>query len=140
MSYKDKNKEREYQKIYKQTHPEIIDRIQKKYTETHRKEINARSNLYSHNHRKQKKENELKRRYGLSITEYNNLLLSQDNRCAICGQFLDLTNPRDICIDHNHQTGVIRGILCHKCNLAIGLLRDNPEYTNNATIYLKRSE
>ena len=140
MPYKDYNKRLEfrkthreeinaYQREYRRTHPEKIKTISKKYTNTHKNEIKIRSKKWS-----------LKTKYGLSITEFDNLLLSQDNRCAICKEPLDLQNPKNVNIDHNHLTGKVRGILCLKCNVAIGLLRDNPEYVYNAYKYLKERD
>ena len=100
---------------------------QTKYRQSHKEELKKRRKIY-----------DLKNKYGLSITEFDDLLLSQNNRCPICGQPLDLQNPFNICIDHSHLTGIVRGILCRNCNLAIGLLRDNPEYLRNAIKYLER--
>jgi len=99
---------------------------QRKYRQTHKEELKKRRKIY-----------DLKNKYGLSITEFDDLLLSENNKCPICGQPLDLLNLKNICIDHNHLTGKVRGILCRKCNLAIGLLRDNPEYLRNAIKYLE---
>lgn len=70
----------------------------------------------------------------------------QDNRCAICGINFDYLNeikkdkvprtgkPR---IDHNHQTGEIRGLLCADCNIVLGCLKDNAFILINATKYLQ---
>lgn len=61
----------------------------------------------------------------LNITEeqYQALLTYQNNQCGACYQ--DLTNLRRS-LDHDHSTGIVRGFLCHKCNLGLGLLRDDP--------------
>lgn len=55
--------------------------------------------------------------------------------CAICHK------PEDIklAVDHCHDTGKIRGLLCKRCNMGIGLLGDSPEITLNATLYLQRA-
>lgn len=57
----------------------------------------------------------LKRRYGLSLADYDILSLKQGNLCAICGAF-----PKQLVIDHNHETGAIRGLLCQWCNSRVG--------------------
>lgn len=75
------------------------------------------------------------KRYGLTIEEYQSLSDSQDGRCAIC-EFKVFDNP--LIVDHCHITKKIRGLLCNKCNIAIGLLRDDPQLVRSALIYLER--
>lgn len=79
-------------------------------------------------------------RHGLGDGRYAALLDDQDGGCAICGT----TEPggsygRNFAIDHCHQTGVVRGLLCSHCNRAIGYLRDNPKLCRAAAEYLERS-
>ena len=62
----------------------------------------------------------------------------QQNRCAICKvkqEELDY----DLVLDHDHVTGRIRGLLCHKCNTGIGLLQDDPDILQNAIDYLNET-
>ena len=75
-------------------------------------------------HRKHsRKKLNLMRRYGLTIEEVDNLLLNQNNRCGCCHKEFD--KKRKFVVDHNHQTGKVRGLLCIKCNIAAGLLEDD---------------
>ena len=75
-------------------------------------------------------------RYGIDNNELKKLLYQQDNKCAICLQSL---KKRSEChVDHDHQTKVIRGILCRNCNTALGLLRDNYENFERGSKYLKK--
>jgi len=63
----------------------------------------------------------LKIKYGLTIQDWDNLFQEQQGRCAICGKHQsELKKP--LCVDHNHETGQIRGLVCYKCNPAIGAL------------------
>lgn len=64
----------------------------------------------------------------------------QANKCAICGCEGGSEDNRGdrLAVDHDHETGVVRGLLCHKCNTAIGLLRDDPEVLRRAADYLDR--
>ena len=82
---------------------------------------------------------EFRRKYGLSLQEYEELLVAQDGDCAICGQ-PETTRLRGrlnlLGVDHDHRTGRVRGLLCRKCNTAIGLLADNPELLSRAVRYL----
>ena len=73
------------------------------------------------------------RSYGISIDEFNQMMEDQGNKCYIC----DGDNGHiALCIDHDHKTGKVRGLLCNKCNRAIGLLDDNPELLIIAAAYL----
>lgn len=60
------------------------------------------------------------RLYGISDEAYSLLLREQDGKCACCGQSFGRTP----CVDHDHETGKVRGLLCHRCNIAEGFLRD----------------
>ena len=84
--------------------------------------------------------------YGLTEKDYELLLEKQDGKCGICGikeiDFLTNNNiKRKITrffIDHDHDTKIIRGLLCDKCNRGIGLLGDSYESVIKATFYLKK--
>ena len=81
----------------------------------------------------------LKHAYGVTLEEYDLMLKESCGRCAICErQFGDAKN--EPCVDHNHETGQVRGLLHRNCNVAIGLLDDNSKLTNLATEYLRKYE
>lgn len=83
------------------------------------------------------KNNKLKSTYGITLEDYHTMLEKQKGYCAICkGRMSGLKN---ICIDHCHQRGVIRGLLCNKCNRAIGLLKEDTQVLYSAIRYLKSS-
>lgn len=74
-----------------------------------------------------------KHRHGLSKQEFEKLCGAQMGLCAICD------NPPakgPLCVDHNHQTGAIRGLLCRSCNSGLGLLKDSLENARRAASYL----
>ena len=73
------------------------------------------------------------REYGLTEEEYNNMILSQNNLCAICN---NPSKNKALAIDHNHKTGKVRGLLCMNCNTGIGFLKDDITILNNAIKYL----
>jgi len=62
----------------------------------------------------------LKRKYGITLAQYDALMTKQNGCCAICRD----KHPK-LCIDHCHKTGVVRGLLCQNCNSAIGFLRED---------------
>lgn len=71
-------------------------------------------------------------KYGITEEEFNLRLIKQNNRCAICGG-LFVETPR---IDHNHDTGEVRGLLCNSCNGGIGLFKDDLALIKKAIDYL----
>lgn len=77
-----------------------------------------------------------KHRYGVSSERYNQMLLEQGGVCAICGQ----PDPRqNLSVDHNHVTGEVRGLLCHRCNRCLGAFQDREDLLAEAINYLRRS-
>lgn len=75
-----------------------------------------------------------KRTYGLDGVAYNSLLESQGGLCGICG------SPNGLVVDHNHDTGIVRGFLCQQCNSGIGMLRDNPDLLRKAIEWLEKDD
>ena len=87
-------------------------------------------------YRKHNKPHYLKR-YGIDIDKYNEMFESQEGRCAICGIHQSELKV-SLCVDHNHSTGEIRGLLCKRCNSAIGLFDENSDSLGRAIEYLKQ--
>jgi hypothetical protein len=75
------------------------------------------------------------RQYGLTRVQYDGMMARQNSSCAICHTPFELEETKP-CIDHDHDTGVVRGLLCRKCNLGIGYLR-TPVVLEAAISYLK---
>ena len=73
------------------------------------------------------------RSYKITIEEHDKLLELQNYVCAICGK---TDANKALAIDHNHESGGVRGLLCSRCNRAIGLLRDNADLLRKAAEYL----
>lgn len=87
--------------------------------------------------RQYKRDAELRRSYGITRDQLNAMLEAQDHRCAICGGERNGAGTR-LHIDHCHTTGRIRGLLCGKCNSAVGLLDDDPERAERLAAYLRQ--
>lgn len=90
----------------------------------------------------QSRARELKKKYGITAEQFAAMLASQRGVCAIC-----LGNPRGgrtssstLCVDHDAQTGRVRGLLCAPCNQGIGLLRHGVQNLERAVKYLADSE
>ncbi len=80
---------------------------------------------------------QIKHKYGLTLDDYESLLKQQDYCCAICECSTD--SPRvqgSMAVDHCHNTGKIRGLLCNQCNRAIGMLDDSPTLLKKSYRYL----
>lgn len=73
-------------------------------------------------------------RYGLSWGEYHAILDAQERRCAICDRPHAIAGP--LVVDHDHDSGKVRGLLCHECNLGLGKFRDRPDLLAEASDYL----
>lgn len=82
-----------------------------------------------------KKDAELKRLYGIDIENYLKILENQNGVCAICKK--ECKTKSRLSVDHNHETGMVRGLLCNRCNRAIGMFEDNPEILRSAIRYLE---
>jgi hypothetical protein len=109
-----------------------------KYYAAHKAEINEKNRLRDLAHpervRMRKRRHHLKC-YGLTLAQYDEMYILQDGKCAICG-----TPSDDFNIDHNHTTGVARGLLCRFCNLGIGNLRDDVKLVRLALKYLEERQ
>lgn len=79
-----------------------------------------------------------RQKYGLRPGEYEAMLDSQDGKCAICLEppTGGATSQSRLHIDHDHKRGWVRGLLCSRCNTALGLLRDRPDLVRAAAEYL----
>lgn len=86
---------------------------------------------------KWRKEYLLANRYGLSLDEYLVLRDSQGNACAICGKN---AGEKRLAVDHCHDTGRVRGLLCNNCNAALGMMGDDPELLRLAADYLEKGK
>jgi hypothetical protein len=76
----------------------------------------------------------LRSAYGLEESDVESMLLDQRGTCAICEQGF-IETPR---VDHDHETGKVRGLLCHHCNTGLGQFKDNIEILQNAIAYLEK--
>lgn len=84
------------------------------------------------------RKSDLLRKFNITDTEYDQLLENQDGKCAICGNTNRSGNR--LAVDHNHDTGEVRELLCHRCNTGIGLFEDNSDLLERARNYLTKWE
>ena len=80
----------------------------------------------------------LRRKYDISLEEYEQMLELQGNKCALC----PATTPggrhaqSNWCVDHDHVTGKVRELLCNDCNLVLGIIKDSPEHLGRMITYI----
>ena len=86
--------------------------------------------------RQRRNEFEMVRKYGMTMDDFDAMLASQGGVCAICGGAHRGSGAR-FHVDHDHKTKKVRGLLCGKCNTAIGLLNDDPDRAERAAAYLR---
>lgn len=163
MPYKDKEKAKERDKRYALENREKLREYHKQYNidnaekkRQYRKDNAERSRKYdkqyridnlekvkgyykTEEYRKRKKKYYLMRDYNITMDDYNKMVAKQNGNCDICGKHQDELKIF-LTVDHSHETGKIRGLLCTRCNLVIGCAKDDISILKNAIKYLKRNE
>lgn len=76
----------------------------------------------------------VEKKYGISPEQYDAMFARQNGGCAVCGA---PPGRRRLAVDHNHATGVVRGLLCSSCNTALGSLRDDPFLIRSLAVYVE---
>lgn len=93
----------------------------------------------SDEHKEQRRRDyHLRKTYGISFHDYNALLEKQGGKCAICSRSFGNGRCGYLFVDHNHETGKVRGLLCGRCNSAIGMLAESNEQLHRAIAYLSK--
>lgn len=98
------------------------------WRESNRDQYNATQRAYSHKHYQRLRLN----RYKLTVEDHKKMLKEQDSKCAMCNKTPDGIRP--LAVDHCHETGKVRGLLCYGCNRLMVLV-DNPELLAKAQAY-----
>lgn len=116
-----------------------IDRV-KKWQQENPERLNAYRREYRQRPERKAADRagHLKRKYGISLADYERMFEAQGGVCAICGEARP--EERTLHVDHDHATGVIRGLLCFRCNNALGDFREEYELFRRAADYLDRDE
>jgi hypothetical protein len=129
--YRTKEKKKKKLDNWRQENPE-------KYQEQYKNdESKLKCREYYKNNKSDVKNSYLKRVYNITLEDYITLSESQNNKCKICNQICP--TGKDLAVDHNHQTGKVRGLLCKNCNIGLGMFFDNLDFLESAVLYLKCS-
>lgn len=142
-----RTRNREYARRQRAEHPEKMLEAKRKHREnpeTRRKEREYQQQYLQTDAGKMCAwRSAIKRKFGVTEAEYNQMFVDQQGVCSICGRPEERLNRAGtgvskLAIDHNHTTGQIRSLLCHRCNAAIGLLREDIGLLAKAIEYLDR--
>ena len=126
MALKDPDARREYQRQWRAKNKDRINAAHREYQKKWRKDNPERARAIA-------KKSFIQNTYGITVEYVETLEAAQDGRCAICER------PAKLHIDHCHDKGTVRGLLCATCNTGIGLLRHNEQTLSNAIAYLRRT-
>lgn len=120
---------------------ECTKKAVKKYREIHKEKIIEIRNRYKEKRKKIRykvdRKSYLKSKYKITEEQYKIMYNQQNGLCLICNKYVEY--PK-LCIDHSHKNNKIRGLICRKCNLGIGIFEENIENLQKAIIYLRRYE
>ncbi len=109
---------------------------------TNKTVVNERARQWYRNHKElvkqRSRDGEIFRNFGLTRQDYNRLFQIQGGMCKICG-IHQMSVNKNLRVDHCHKTKRVRGLLCHNCNIALGLLKENIETLKKMIIYLEES-
>lgn len=130
-----REKKRAYDAEYRRQNRERLQAFNRDYYRANAERIRAYMRDYRRKHPRKAKSAVLKALWGISLDDYERMLADQNGGCAICG-----TPPttRRLCIDHNHKTGAVRGLLCDDCNFGLGFFRESAERMISAIQYLAK--
>lgn len=117
---------------WKKSNSERVKKIKKRYKDNNKE----RTKEYYRLNKDVWRDGQLKRHYGLTIEQYNGILSEQNGKCAICGTN-ECSSGKSFAVDHDHQTGKIRGLLCVNCNMGIGSMKDDVNIMKRAIAYLE---
>lgn len=128
----------EVKEIISAEHIEYKKQYAKQYYLNNKERTKIKQKEYNKNNKGLSKKRSRKhtvKKYGLTLEQYNNLLNSQNQRCSICGRHQDELK-QSLAVDHDHVSGKVRGLLCVRCNRAIGMLEDDIKLLKQAINYL----
>jgi len=161
---------RRYSKEWAARNPEKTKAIKLRYYNKNKERLNAESRAYRADHREQmavatrawekanpelvsmqrvrrrikamnaKINGDLKYHYDITLEAYNEALKAQGGVCYICKKLEVTSRTNRLVVDHDHSTGKIRGLLCHRCNCGLGYFKDDPVLIEKALDYLRRGQ
>ena len=136
MPYKDKEKQRAAKRESDNRHREKCRAYSRKYYAENKETESIKSKAWRDENKEYRQNKRFEYLYGINIEQYNDLFDVQNGKCAICGKHQSELDKR-LYVDHDHETSAVRGLLCQKCNTALGMLGDNLDLLWSAIEYLE---
>lgn len=142
MPYADKEKQKEYWRNYQRREKRV--QYKREWNQRNKDAIAAKQRervaANPEKYRTYFRNYHIKKTYGITPEQYASMLAEQNGGCAICGRGPNGTNhvERDLLIDHDHETGAVRGLLCNNCNAGMGIIGDTAEHLEAAIAYLRK--
>jgi hypothetical protein len=141
--YREANKEKkaEVMRRWRKANPERSAELKRRYREANKEQIDARDRRYREANKEKvaaQRRRSWLRKYGITVEDYDRMLTAQGGVCAICGgppNGAGKANGR-LNVDHDHDTGAVRGLLCSECNAGLGMLQDDAELLQLAAAYV----
>lgn len=122
-------------KIQAKKTPEWKEQQKRRRREQYRTDPEFREKSLASRRGRDQRNEQLKAHYGITLVDYERMLLEQGGACAICGG----TATGTLHVDHDHNTGAVRGLLCRDCNRGLGCLKDNLDALRQAIKYLEKA-
>ena len=126
MPYKDPEKQKAKRREHYLKNKEKEHALHKEYVENNKEKVSS-----------YKREHHFMKKYGITLVQFDAMRIAQNFRCALCNKHEVETPRKCLCVDHCHESGKVRKLLCESCNQALGLFYDNPEVLEKAAKYLR---
>lgn len=134
-------KRKEYNRIYNAKNKDKAKEQNRLWYAKNKDKVAEEGKIYRLKNKEKNRINRLKR-YGLTLDDFSQLFTAQEGRCAICKitPKARYRNASGLCVDHDHTSGFVRGLLCNPCNQSLGLLKDSVETFKNAIEYMEKAQ
>ena len=141
MPYKDPEKQKEYNRKYRIRHKERINAKTREWYKSNKQKSREYAKRYKGKYKAHAsryyfhitKNYHLKKKYGITLEQYNNMSASQNEVCYLCGR---TNGDRSLAVDHNHKTGKVRKLLCAHCNYLVGTVENRQSEIDRIKEYL----
>ncbi len=139
-----RSEERETQRAYLESNREKVNARRREYYRKNAEKLNPGFKARYHSGKDAHTDARLKRKFGITLEDYNAMFALQKGNCAVCGTKQKIKdkygNFRRLAVDHDHKTGKVRQLLCGPCNTSIGLIKENVKTLNKMIDYIKKHE
>ena len=117
-------------------------RMSREYRAKNKIKVRVKAKVYRERNKGKIKGQYLSTKYGITIEQFDQMMAAQDGVCAICGRLETAKNQwggvKQLAVDHDHETGKVRALLCTKCNMALGGTDDNVEILAHMISYIEK--